>query len=70
MTYRIVKVDNHFEVEYKWLFWWISVKEFFCDTLGFGGEYTIQFTSLDDAKSYIEKQVEIREVVKEYVYED
>jgi hypothetical protein len=68
MRYRIIEYQNHFEVQYKWLFWWFDVTQFECDTLGFGGDYVIRFYTRKGADKYIKDQRETKRIISK-IYE-
>lgn len=60
MKYRIVKVTEgkkeHFIVQYKWLFWWFTEQDFWCDHLGGAGEFDRRFDSREKAQDWIDSQ--------------
>ena len=66
MTYRVVKVQigdkTHYEIEYKWLFWWFSETDFACSIDGLGADYNISFQTVELAQSWIAQQFEKRTV--------
>jgi hypothetical protein len=66
MKYRILKVNEgkreYFIVQYKWLFWWSTLQDFWCDHLG-GGEFDWEFSSKEKAQEYIDGQSKVYQLV-------
>lgn len=60
MKYRIIKntTGNRivYHVQYRWLFWWCTMKDFWCDHLGGYGEFDMEFISEESAQDYISRQ--------------
>lgn len=55
MNFRFIQKERIYIVQYKFMFWWIDVKTI--------GEYTKEFSSLNEAKDAIESFKAYRVVV-------
>jgi len=66
---RIVKITTydkiHYEVQYKFLFWWITETYFDCSIDGLmSGDYPYEFKTIEEAEIYIKNQHTKTEICK------